>query len=568
VAHPQRLLRLAAALALAAQTVGARAYDPNKLSPGVVAGGSFKPALPASAQLGPDQAYKCGRSSILSDLERKLADLAKQKKAPLAAQDGQLCALADTFTGWKEEGAVPADLAAAVAQHLGIPFRPQVSLATFETAAPEDVVPALVETVGNFMLNAKSPRFGLVVERIRSGTARERKERARVAVALLDAPVAFQPFPRRLEPGASAAVAGEVLGDYSGVKVLTSDELGKLATPEQPPGKAFKAEVTCGDRPGGRVTLEIHGEAAAGSRALATVAIQCGGELPSSFPLATAAWPKDPAAAEEKMGEAINADRAVVGLPALEYDPALAAVARSVAEKLRDAIAQGLPPTVDTGVLLKDAGLASPVLLQNPGEAASAEEAQARFSLSPSMRQNILSTEVNHLGVGVTPAKDAAGRETVLVAQLFTKVLPVIDPAQARADLYAAVQQKRAEAKSPAATVDPAIEKIAQKYAEAMARAGGKLSDDEADEITHPLRAPFKSINMIEGAKGSVGDFLKDSTVTWDGTAMGAGVAQGNHPVLGKNALYVVFVVATPRPADKAAAKPAAPAPKPKPKKK
>jgi len=561
----QRLLRLVTALALAAALPApARAYDPNKLSPGALAGGAFKPALPASAQLGPDPSYKCGRSGILSDLERKLADLAKQKKVAPAEKDGQLCALADTFTGWKEDGAVPTDLAAAVAQHLGIPLRPEVEIATFASSQPDDVVPSLLQTVGNFMLNARAPRYGLVVERIRGGSARERTEKARVTLALLDAPVAFQPFPRRLEPGASATVAGEVVGDYTAVKVLTSDEMGKLETPEQPPGKAFKAEVRCGDKAGGRVTVEVHGEGAAGARTLATVAIQCGGELPATFPVAGAAWPKDPAAAEERMGQEINADRVAVGLPPLEYDPSLASVARSVAEKLRDAIAEGRPPTVDTGTLLKDAGLASPVLLQNPGEAGSAEEAQARFSLSPSMRQNILSAEVNHVGVGVAASKDAAGRPTVLVTQLFTKVLPQIDVVRARSDLYAAVQRKREEAKAPAAAVDPAIEKIAQKYAEAMASAGGKLSDDEADEITHPLRAPYKSINMIEGAKGSIADFLNESTVTWDGSAMGAGVAQGTHPVLGKNALFVVFVVATPRPAEK----PVPPAPAPKTKKK
>ena len=272
------------------------------------------------------------------------------------------------------------------------------------------------------------------------------------------------------------------------------------------------------------------------------------------------------------MAEAVNAERAVVGLPALEADEALAGVARKVAEQLRDAVAAGRAPQVDTGGLLKEAGLATPVLLQNPGEAPSAEEAQARFALSPSTRQNILSTEVNRLGVGLASSKDAAGRPAVLAVQLFTRLLPAVDVAQVKKDFYAEVQKKREEAKAPAAAVDPAIDRVMQKYAESMASAGGKLPDDMANEITHPLRTPYKAINMIEGAKGSIQDFLKESTVTWDGSAMGVGIAQGTHPVLGKNALFIAFVVATPRGAEGGAkAAPAAaskPKPKPVPKKK
>lgn len=540
------------------------------VKPGVLSGGTFTPQVPPAAQFGPESGRECARSAILSDLERTAADSARKNQLAVAEKDPQLCAVATTFLGWKEQGAVPASVAGPVAQYLGVAARPEVQVASFDSGAADDVVPALLQTLGNFMANASQPRFGLAVEKTRArGTsggrsAEERKETARVVLVLLDSAVSFQPFPRKLELGAGATVAGELRGDWTSVKVLVSDELGKLGTPEQPPGKAFKAEVKCEDKPGGRVTLEVRGESAAGTRTLSTVAIQCGGELPTSFPTARAAWPRDLPAQERKMEEAVNAERAVVGLPPLEADQALAGVARKVAEELREAVAAGRAPQADTGGLLQEAGLASPVLLQNPGEAVSAEEAQARFALSPSTRQSILSTEVNHMGVGVASSKDAMGRNTVLVVQLFTRVLAPVDVAQAKQDFYAAVQKKREEAKAPAATVDPAIDRIMQKYAESMASAGGKLPSDMADEITHPLRAPYKAINMIEGAKGSIEDFLKESTVTWDGNAMGVGIAQGTHPVLGKNALFVAFVVATPRGAEGAKATPAAAKPRPK----
>jgi uncharacterized protein YkwD len=558
VADTIRFTRLAAAFALAvALAPGARAADTIK--PGVIANGALTPQAAPAAQLGPSKAWECPRSAILSDLEKQAAELAKKKQLPSPQKDGQLCAVATTFLSWKDDGQVPPSLAGPVAQHLGVVARPEVQVASFESGAPEDVVPGLLQALAGFLTNARQPRYGVAVEKTRirgpsgSRAAEERKDAARVVLVMLDAPVVFQPFPRRLEAGASAVVTGELVGDWSAVKVTVSDELGVLSTPEQAPGKAFKAEVKCGQKPG-QATLEVRGEAAAGGRTLATVAVQCGGELPRSYPLARQPWPRDAAGQEQKMAEAINADRAALGLPALEYDAALAGVARTVAEQLRDALAEGRAPTVDTGGLLKDAGLASPVLLQNPGEAPTAEEAQARFSLSPSTRQNLYSAEVNHMGIGLATAGEPGGRTTVVVIQLFTKSLPPADVAQVKQELYAEVQKKREEFKAPEAKVDPQIDKVMQQYAEAMAAAGGKLSDDQANELTHPLRAPFKSINMIEGAKASVADFLKDSTVTWDGEAMGAGVAQGTHPVLGKNALFFAFVVATPRPPEKAPA--------------
>jgi uncharacterized protein YkwD len=579
--------RLAAALALiAALASGAQAADTIK--PGVIANGALTPQAPPATQLGPTTAWECPRSAIATDLEKKAADFARKKQLPVPQKDGQLCAVAGTFLSWKEQGQVPPSLAGPVAQHLGVVARPEVQVASFESGAPEDVVPGLLQALVNFATNAKQPRYGLVVEKTRvrgasgSRAAEERKEAAKVVLVMLDTPVLFQPFPRRLEAGASAVVAGEVVGDWTGVKVTASDELGAISTPEQAPGKAFKAEVKCGQKPG-QATVEIRGEAAAGARTLATVAVQCGGDLPRSYPLARQPWPKDAAGQEQKMAEAINAERTALGLPALEYNPALAGVARLVAEKLRDALAEGRAPSVDTGALLKDAGLASPVLLQNPGEAPTAEEAQARFSLSPSTRQNLFNAEVNNMGIGLASAGEPGGRTTVVVIQLFTKVLPPVDVAQAKQELYAEVQKKREEFKAPEAKVDPQIDKVMQAYAEAMAAAGGKLSDEQANELTHPLRQPFKSINMIEGIHASVADFLKDSTVTWDGEALGAGVAQGTHPLLGKNVLFFAFVVATPRPPEKAPAaakstpvipkanpapKPAKPAAKPAAKKK
>ena len=572
--HTQRIPRLAAAVVLAASVLTVPAAQAADAKPGAVVNGAFAPQSPGATQFGPDKSRECPRNPILVELERQLPVVAEQNKLPVAQKDGQLCAVAVTFLGWKDTGAIPGGVAEGVAKHLGVPARPGVQVAQFASSAPEDVVPALLQTLANFMANSGQPRYGLAVEAKRArGTSRaaeERKESARVVLVLLDEPIAFQPFPRKLAQGASGTVAGELLGEWQNPKLLVSDATGKLSTPEQAAGKAFKAAVACGDKPG-RIQVEIRGEIPAGSRTLASVPILCGGELATTFPLAGEEWPKDTAAQEQKLAEAVNAERTAAGLPPLEWDPALAGVAREVSQKLKEAITAGRAPEVDTGALLKQADLSSPVVLQNPAEAASAEEAAARFTASPTNRQNIFSAEVNHLGVGIVPNADASGRNTVLVTELFTRVLPAIDVVKTKAEVYAEVEKLRAEAKAPAAALDPRIDKVAQAYADALAKAGGKLSDDRAGELTQPLKGPYKSINMIEGAKASVADFLKDSTVTWDGSAIGIGLAQGNHPLLGKNTVYLTLIVATLRGEEKggkapakAPAKPAKPAGKKK----
>jgi uncharacterized protein YkwD len=238
----------------------------------------------------------------------------------------------------------------------------------------------------------------------------------------------------------------------------------------------------------------------------------------------------------------------------------VAGVARSVAETLRDQLARGETPAVDLGPLLEKAGASSSLVIQNPAQTRSAEEAEQRFTASPTNRQNLLNPEVNRVGVGIAPTKDSSGKPSMVVVELFTRALARVDPEAVKRDLYAAIEKRRGEAGAPAARADPRLEKVAQEYAEAMAGSAGKLSQDDASELTHGIRIAYRSIDMIEGAKANPLDFAADQTVVSPGTSLGVGVAQGDNPVLGKNAIYVTVIVATPRVPEtgKPAAKPAA----------
>ena len=87
---------------------------------------------------------------------------------------------------------------------------------------------------------------------------------------------------------------------------------------------------------------------------------------------------------------------------------------------------------------------------------------------------------------------------------------------------------------------------MAQEYAASLAESSGTMSDSKHSHIVSPLYRSFRTVDFLSGAKGDPLEFADEKTVmTSKEKLMGIGVAQGNHPVLGKNATYVVLLFAT-----------------------
>src|SRR5262249_18452614 len=191
---------------------------------------------------------------------------------------------------------------------------------------------------------------------------------------------------------------------------------------------------------------------------------------------------------------------------------------------------------------LKAVDVTSPVVLENPAQARSPQEAQARFSSSPPHRANFMSPEVTHSGIGIASFKAADGRSAVFVSELFVKQLPKVDADKLREELRKAMAQKRADARAPAVAKDAALEQVAQQYAQELAAAKGSLAKARADELLAPLRKSYKTLNLLSGSKAEPLEFAEEPTVVSSGKLLGIGVAQGANPVLGKNAVYVVAI--------------------------
>jgi hypothetical protein len=220
-------------------------------------------------------------------------------------------------------------------------------------------------------------------------------------------------------------------------------------------------------------------------------------------------------------------------------------VARSVSENEAKGGGGG-SATADLAQRLKAAGIASPVVLVNPGAARTAEDVQRLFSLSPIYRANYMGTDATSAGIGVANGKDPQGGNVAFVTELFVRELAQVDIATVAPKLRETINKKRASAGMPAFKDDPVLDKIAQEYAQALAAGNGNITDAKHSQIVSPLYKTFRTVDFLSGAKADPMELADEKTVlTSKEKAMGIGVAQGNHPVLGKNATYVVLIFGT-----------------------
>jgi len=539
-----RTRRLAAVAGVAVLAGLLAPVEVHAAAPGTISGGNFSPGRPAALAYGSDPTSRCS-GSIFSRLPGEVERRAKAASVTPPRPDGVLCAIADAFLGWTDPGAPREGVLAFVSGYMGLPSPARQAFVT-TIGTDDDVVISerLAETIVSHGKYVQNARYGAALFQI-PREDRLSKPTFRVVLVLGDEPVALDPLPRRLALGQRAKLAGQLQGPLENPKVVLSDAKGETSAPPQAPGKAFEAELRCGDRPG-TIRVEISAEQGGARRVVASFPVACGTDLATTVPVTAAQWPSDVAGQEKKVLAIINAERTGAGLPALAWDEAVAGVARSLSEGLSDESRRG---TAAGSVVeqLQKAGVPSPLLLVNPAQGRTVDDAQERLLTSPGHRANLMNPEVNHAGVGVTTVTEKSGATTTYLAELFVKVLPAVDLGEVRQQLLAAIAERRAEAKVASIPVDPALQEVAQKYALEMAAAKGTLPEERDTQLLDSLRKTYKGVNMLAGASAAPLEFAKDRKVLASGKALGVGLAQGDHPSLGRNATFVVILVGEPR---------------------
>ena len=464
------------------------------------------------------------------------AAAAAGRPAPIAdARLFRACAeLADVVP---QQGVVGYGLVEFALQHNGIAEpSPHLLVVWGPIDAPGPIVDQLKPQLASVLAGAGTLRVGVgEAKRLPDGTGA-------VVFAVQAVNLTMTPVPRALPPGGTAPIAATIDPRFHDPEVLVTHDDG---TTEQlalaPQAGGFSTTLACGARHG-RQEVEISAADASGSTVLANFPVWCGAEPPATYAIESAKddGPVAPDVAEKQLFALLNQARREAGLPALAWDDQLAAVARAHSDEMRKTgvVAHVSPTTGSAADRVKAAGIKTAVVLENVARAYGVHEAHDGLMDSPGHRANILSRSATHVGVGVVLGNEVAGRREMFVTQVFIRIPPKIDPASAVAKVAAKLEAARNVA------VDPRLSKVAQQLAEALAAGQDQAA---AWAVTQRQLGAFAN---AYGRVGSVIDATADldslDAATLFGTyhpiKVGIGIAQGPHPDLGDNAIYIVLL--------------------------
>jgi uncharacterized protein YkwD len=371
--------------------------------------------------------------------------------------------------------------------------------------------------------------------------------RMRVVLALQASFVRIEPIPRQIARGGAALVRGQLAVPFAEPELYVSDPEGKVE--ELPLSRegalGFRGELSCrgGD---GKRQVEIVGHDASGSTVLANFPVYCGAAPPTSVRVArnTDTVVADAQTAERRIFLLLNQDRQRAGLAPLVWDARAQAIARRHSEDMREGgfVAHVSPTTGDAQARATRSGLVVPLLLENIARAYSPEEAQAGLMNSPGHRQNVLSPDATHLGVGVALGREVGGQRELYVTQIFFREPPKLDLPSALALATRSISEARAHAQIPAAVPDRELSRLAQSLATRMGRGEPwEALEAEADRALDKLARRFRGIQtivLILGDPAEVGQGrVRDARMTH----LGIGIARGDDPTLGKGMYFVVI---------------------------
>ncbi len=404
--------------------------------------------------------------------------------------------------------------------------------------APEEITAQLSERLDSILASGSFGRIGI-------GTARRGKDGDLILLAFQETHVTTNAIPRELPKGGSTAIEGEVARQFSDIRIFQTDDRGKVKAIDamSSGGHGFRFRFECKNSRG-RQQVEITAEDDSGSTVLANFPLWCDAGAPTSMRVAAIGSdppPKTREEAEERMFVLLNEDRAKQDLPPLFLDARLTPVARKHSD---DMLATGhvahLSPTTGSAAdRAKASNVRTAIVLENVARAYGVAEAQSGLMNSPGHRANILSTEVNRVGIGISLGDDVAGRRELLVTQVYIHVPERINPTKVRKEAIALIRKIKPMHSSPD------LQQVAQSFAESIARGDStETASAKAGEILDLNRGGFARVSTLITTVSDIASFNpKGSLGGSEVRYMGVGVAQGDHPVMGDGAIYLVVLL-------------------------
>lgn len=386
--------------------------------------------------------------------------------------------------------------------------------------------------------------------RVAVGSAQRGEHGAGALILALQAShLETEPIPRAVAPRGAVELRGRIRAPFEKPEAFVTRDTGEVDQLAMATGAggAFRVTVPCEEHRG-RQQVEITAIDAGGSTVLANFPLWCGELPPPSITITYDPSDREIVSAEDaerRLLELVNRDRAEHRLPPLERDAGLAGVARAHSREMFETgvVAHISPRTGSASDRVRAAGVKTPVVLENVARAYGVGEAEQGLMNSPGHRANILSAEVNRIGVGIVVGEEIAGRRALFVTQVFGYRTPKLD--------RAAIKKGASDAIGKASTIrlDDSLSSLAQTQAEEVASGvsneeSTRRTSQRAQSVAHRfLRVSTAVVTVPRLESFDPKAVLGDKTLTH----FGLGVAQGAHKELGDNAIYLVLILAVAR---------------------
>lgn len=361
----------------------------------------------------------------------------------------------------------------------------------------------------------------------------------------------LEPVPRSSPPGQPIAVRGQLEEGYSTPTFVIQSPDGQVR--RQPAGSGRELDMRIPTSAPGAYRVELIGRGPQGEGVIANFPVYVGQDPPGSLRLASATSSAggETATADEVAAELlrlVQEERRGQGLPPLEHDARLDAVALAHSTDMRDHdfVAHTSPTTGTAADRVRAAELRSGLVLENIGRGYSAAEIHRGLLGSPGHRANLINPDVNAIGVGVT-IDEADGRRAFVATQVFLRFAREIDASAAPARLLEMMNRARSARSARALEVEPNLQNAAQEAAAAYFTDPTLTTQTTVDRASAGMRRYSIAFRRIGGVMAIVSDVDEagqlEPTLADDVDYVGIGVAQGTRPDSEPNAIAVVIML-------------------------
>ena len=248
----------------------------------------------------------------------------------------------------------------------------------------------------------------------------------RWAAVVAERKVDLDPFPRTAALGEAPTLDFRLADGLDNPEIVVTSSSGRVSRrPAERNGAGWAATVQLGIDPGSQ-RVEIIATGYRGPQVAALFPVWIGVSPPQVWEGARAAdetWIQEPEQAEGLLLDLLNDERRCHGLPPLVADSRLAEVARRHSQDMLDRgyFAHLSPEGAGLPDRLRAAGIQTRHSAENLARSPSVAEAHASLMRSPAHAANILTTEMDRVGIGVAFGRGEDGRPMVLVTEVFAR---------------------------------------------------------------------------------------------------------------------------------------------------